>query len=75
MSGYVVGIVMVTNVKFTRTLTFFFTCVGALLFESFYYTEIAARYYCPKDDLGQLEFRMFHCYQEFNNHSMPVFHA
>lgn len=69
------GIVMVTNVKFTRTLTFFFTCVGALLFESFYYTEIAARYYCPKDDLGQLEFRMFHCYQEFNNHSMPVFDA
>ena len=69
-----VGIVMLSGVRFSKTTTFLFTGIGVFLIESFYYTEVAARFYCPKEIMGHLEFLTFDCYLQYNNYNRTVVH-
>ena len=64
------GIVMVSGVKFSKFMTFMFTCIGCFLFQSFFYTEIAARHYCTGDSTGQFGFKAIDCYQKHNNNTV-----
>lgn len=64
------GIVLVSGVKFSKFMTFMLTCIGIFLFQSVFYTEIAARHYCADDNTGQFEFRTMDCYQKHNNNTV-----
>ena len=65
-----IGIVMVSGVKFSRSMTFLLTCIGTVIFESFFYMEIAARHYCPDYNSAPFELQTLHCYQKYNNHTL-----
>jgi hypothetical protein len=61
------GIVLASGYKFSKVMTFFTICFGWFMFESVYFTELAARYYCPGDNISKFEIRTFHCFHKYNS--------
>lgn len=64
--SFIIGGILLSGRKSSKFVTYLTLCIGLFLLEAVYYTELAARHYCPGDDIGKFELRTFYCYHKYN---------
>lgn len=62
----ITGVILMSGAKFSHFMTYLTLVLGWSGFEIIYYTELAARHYCPASDIGKFELRSIYCYYKHN---------
>lgn len=67
MYAIIGGVILLASKKYSKLITFLSLCAGWFVFEVITYTEVAARHYCPTNNIGYFQFQTFYCYNKYNN--------
>lgn len=62
-----IGAILLSGVQCSKLVTYLTVCIGWFMIETILYTELAARHYCPADNIGKFELRTIYCYFKHNS--------